>query len=403
MIRVTLSLPSGRQKELSFHATESVASLLMLAQDCFACRLQLAKPNGMLLTNLSESLEKVGLEAGGDISCCVLPVALAANQNSCLSIGHAVHACVVFQEMDMPPQNLKHVIAVQVSSKAVAAILIDETVVTWGRADAGGDSAAVQDRLRNVVCIQSTECAFAAVRRDGTVIAWGHEEGGGYLSDDVQEQLFNVQCIQAFAAIRADGRVVAWGDMDAGGDARAVETSLVDVRAIQSNFYAFAALAGGVPGDVLVWGDPDSGGRLNMERLIGVIAIQGNQEAFASVLEDGRVVTWGSPDAGGDSSLVQTQLYDVLCVQASSRAFAALRQDGCVVAWGDPCFGGAAVQVQNQLLCAVAIQSTSWAFAALLADGSVVSWGEGEDEIPWTATKKDLTSATCIAATGGDR
>ena len=103
------------------------------------------------------------------------------------------------------------------------------------------------------------------------------------------------------------------------------------------------------------------------------------------------------------SSLVQTQLYDVLCVQASSRAFAALRQDGCVVAWGDPCFGGAAVQVQNQLLCAVAIQSTSWAFAALLADGSVVSWGEGEDEIPWTAMKKDLTSVTCIAATGGDR
>ena len=189
-------------------------------------------------------------------------MALAAHETGCVSIGRTVDVCVAFGEEDVPPSGLRAV-AVQVSRRAVAAILFDGSVVTWGRANAGGDSNAVQDRLRNVVCIQSTDWAFAAV------IAWGHEEGGGYLSDDVQEQLFNVQCIQAtpraFAAIRADGCVVAWGHMDAGGDARAVETSLVDVRAIQSNFYAFAALAGGVPGDVIVWGDPDSGGSLNME------------------------------------------------------------------------------------------------------------------------------------------
>ena len=91
------------------------------------------------------------------------------------------------------------------------------------------------------------------------------------------------------------------------------------------------------------------------------------------------------------------------CCLPNQVSFAALRQDGCVVAWGDPCFGGAAVNVQDQLQYVVAIQSTSWAFAALLANGASVSWGEGEDEIPWTAVKQDLTSVTCIAATGGDR
>ena len=141
-------------------------------------------------------------------------LALAAHETGCASIGRTVDVRVAFGEEDAPPSGLRAV-AVQVSRRAVAAILFDGDVVTWGRANAGGDSNAVQDRLRNVVCIQSTDWAFAAVRHDGAVIAWGHEEWGGYLSDNVQEQLFNVQCIQAtsraFAAIRADGCAVAWG------------------------------------------------------------------------------------------------------------------------------------------------------------------------------------------------
>ena len=46
---------------------------------------------------------------------------------------------------------------------AFAAILGDGSVVTWGDAEKGGDSSAVQDRLKDVQQIQRTGEAFAAI------------------------------------------------------------------------------------------------------------------------------------------------------------------------------------------------------------------------------------------------
>ena len=108
MIEVSVSLPSGRQTELSIHGSDSVASLLMLAQDFFACRLQLATQDGVLLTDLSASLDMIGLEAGGHVSCCALPIVLAAIEDCCASIGGTVDVCVVYEDDDMPP-GLRHV------------------------------------------------------------------------------------------------------------------------------------------------------------------------------------------------------------------------------------------------------------------------------------------------------
>eukprot|EP00439_Symbiodinium_sp_Y106_P023086 s6434_g2.t2 len=53
---------------------------------------------------------------------------------------------------------------------AFAAILSDESVVTWGDARNGGDSRAVQDRLKNVQQIQASCGAFAAILGDGSVM-----------------------------------------------------------------------------------------------------------------------------------------------------------------------------------------------------------------------------------------
>ena len=66
-----------------------------------------------------------------------------------------------------------HVNAVQLQSTACsfAAILGDGSVVTWGVADSGGDSSAVQDQLKNVQQIQAAARAFAAILRDGSVVA----------------------------------------------------------------------------------------------------------------------------------------------------------------------------------------------------------------------------------------
>ena len=62
---------------------------------------------------------------------------------------------------------------IQASQAAFAAILSDGSVVTWGDAELGGDSSAVQDRLKNVQLIQASQAAFAAILSDGSVVTWG--------------------------------------------------------------------------------------------------------------------------------------------------------------------------------------------------------------------------------------
>ncbi|OLP82183.1 hypothetical protein AK812_SmicGene37179 [Symbiodinium microadriaticum] len=71
---------------------------------------------------------------------------------------------------------------------AFAAILGDGSVITWGDADDGGDSSAVQDQLRDVQQIQASNGAFAAILGDGSVVTWGDAEFGGH-SSAVQDQL----------------------------------------------------------------------------------------------------------------------------------------------------------------------------------------------------------------------
>ena len=61
------------------------------------------------------------------------------------------------------------------------------------------------------------------------MVTWGHVDWGGD-SSAVQDQLKNVRHIQAnrwaFAAIRGDGSVVTWGDVEFGGDSSAVQDQL---------------------------------------------------------------------------------------------------------------------------------------------------------------------------------
>ncbi|OLP80686.1 hypothetical protein AK812_SmicGene38864 [Symbiodinium microadriaticum] len=56
---------------------------------------------------------------------------------------------------------------------AFAALFGDGSVVTWGHADSGGDSSAIQDQLRDVQKIQASGQAFAAILGDGSVVTWG--------------------------------------------------------------------------------------------------------------------------------------------------------------------------------------------------------------------------------------
>ena len=56
---------------------------------------------------------------------------------------------------------------------AFAAIPGDGSVHSWGNAESGGDSSAVQDQLRDVQQIQASDCGFAAIPGDGSVVTWG--------------------------------------------------------------------------------------------------------------------------------------------------------------------------------------------------------------------------------------
>jgi len=49
----------------------------------------------------------------------------------------------------------------------------DETVVTWGNADYGGDSSSVESQLQQVQTIYATNGSFSALKQDGSVVTWG--------------------------------------------------------------------------------------------------------------------------------------------------------------------------------------------------------------------------------------
>eukprot|EP00439_Symbiodinium_sp_Y106_P052683 s526_g7.t1 len=296
-------------------------------------------------------------------------------------------------------------VQVRASCSAFAVILDDGSVVTWGDAENGGDSSAVQDQLKNVQQIQASGRAFAAILDDGSVVTWGAADSGGD-SSAVQDQLKAVQQIRAsrygaFAAILDDGFVVTWGDAEYGGDSSAVQGQLKYVQQIQACAGAFAAILG--DGCVVTWGHAGDGGdsRAVQNQLRHVQQLQATMSAFAAILDDGTVVTWGGAHSGGDSSAVQDRLKDVQRIQASSDAFAAILDDGSVVSWGSADLGGDSSAVQDQLRHVQQIHATMSAFAAILADGSVVTWGAAEFGGDSSAVQVQLKNVQQIQAGWG--
>ncbi|CAE6969790.1 Fkrp, partial [Symbiodinium sp. KB8] len=260
---------------------------------------------------------------------------------------------------------------VQASWGALAAIMGDGCVETWGDAAYGGDSSAVQDQLKTVQHIQATREAFAAILSSGSVVTWGDARNGGD-SSAVQDQLKSVQKIQAtscaFAAILDDGCVVTWGDDYGGGDSSAVRDQLTTVQQIQASNTAFAAIRG--DGSVVTWGGTGLHGQLK-----NVQQIQASFWAFAAILGDGSVVTWGLTHHGGDSSAVQGQLKNVQQIQSATHSFAALLGNGSVVTWGNDFPDDYSSAAEDQLQNVQQILGAGNAFAAILGDGSVVTWG----------------------------
>ena len=111
-------------------------------------------------------------------------------------------------------RELQNVQVIQATSGAFAAVLGDGSVVTWGDAGLGADSAAVRDQLKNVQQIASTPGSFAAVLGDGTVVVWGNVGGVGD-SSAVQAHLkpkhlafglqrYSISCLQEHSCTKCE-------------------------------------------------------------------------------------------------------------------------------------------------------------------------------------------------------
>lgn len=113
--------------------------------------------------------------------------------------------------------------------------MADGSVQTWGHAEPGGDSSAVQHQLAGGVDrLECTLSAFAALKEDGSVVTWGLGHYGGD-SSSVKEQLDGgvvalYKTEKAFAARKDDESVVVWGWCSDFAAARAVADKREDPK-----------------------------------------------------------------------------------------------------------------------------------------------------------------------------
>eukprot|EP00913_Durusdinium_trenchii_P031763 g29748.t1 len=216
--------------------------------------------------------------------------------------------------------------AIQSNNTAFAALKTDGTVVAWGQATSGG---TLSPELLGAE-LAATWGAFAALDACGRVAAWGAPNYGGRVADAAGEGAAKVALAAtnaAFAALDATGGVVAWGDAASGGEVpAAVQEQLQDVQHIQANSAAFVAIR------------KESRHPSRQDA------------AFAALLQNETVVCWGSMTHGGNCRAVQEQLVGVLAIQATSSAFVAILRDGPPIAWGNERSGGDNAALWSELL-----------------------------------------------------
>ncbi|CAK9062621.1 unnamed protein product [Durusdinium trenchii] len=321
------------------------------------------------------TLDENGLKDGEDLLAVLGSAQLVASRHcddfALIKADGTVHAWGRWR-IDGPFQrklvDVQHITA---NKAAVAAIVSNGEVVTWGSDGSGGNSYTVAAQLFQIQEVVATIHAFAARRADGKVISWGWPNYGGD-SEEVQEQLVNVQSVTAskysFAALKSDGTVVTWGEGACGGDSSAVQEELQDIKVIVATARAFSALRG--DGRVITWGRVVSGGESRAVQLEDIHQICASRNAFSAVKHDGTLVTWGKL-----AGVVPPALPHHCCeLVASDGAFAACLAEGSVVAWGDPRYGGApTATTAAELRDVTQLCASNYAFTALRADGTATS------------------------------
>ena len=179
------------------------------------------------------ALKQDGLEARGVRTAALMPSqsqwlrarAIHSFFKSSDNVDCSIHQ-LVFKFCDCPPQIFSGKY-----SRAFSLLTDWGSVVTWGRADSGGDSRGVAEQLSSgVQTVVGNGTAFAAVKVDGSVVTWGDADSGGDSLSVAEQVSSGVQTVVgnkvAFAAVKADGSVVTWGHARTGGDLRGVAEQL---------------------------------------------------------------------------------------------------------------------------------------------------------------------------------
>ncbi|AKC70860.1 hypothetical protein MB84_17330 [Pandoraea oxalativorans] len=158
-------------------------------------------------------------------------------------------------------ESASNIVEIAASTLGAFAVLTSERkILAWGRGDYGGQVPDHIKQYNDIVEIVGIDYAFCARREGGQIVCWGLPGYGGSLPPEYASEKF-VQVTGtavAFAALRPNGTVVTWGAAERGGDSSAVQSQLVDIRAVYANSQAFAAIPAG--GGVVTWGLAAGGG-----------------------------------------------------------------------------------------------------------------------------------------------
>ena len=149
MLQLTVALTSGRSESLTIPESSKVGDLKLMAQKSFGQPfLRLATAEGRVLTDPLELLQNA-LEDGDQLTAIVGQGQLLATATGfalwCPGGDRVVH----WGEPDSGVSYLS-VQELHATNFAFAAILGDNSVVTWGARGYGGNSSGMQDQLKNL-------------------------------------------------------------------------------------------------------------------------------------------------------------------------------------------------------------------------------------------------------------
>ena len=251
---------------------------------------------------------------------------------------------------DVIAEDLSDVIAVSAGNKQTITLHSDRTIKVHGYYygwveccsyvdDMSSYNIPGEDNgtegLSNVMSIAAGDEHNLALLLDGTVVAWGRNDPSNNHYNgqtDVPLDLIDVIAIDAgyrfSIALKSDGTVVGWGNSE--HNAENIPTGLSDVVAISSAQYENLALHS--DGTITQWGHP---------REMDIPSeIQGNAVAIAAghrfglaLKSDGTVSAWGINDQGQID--IPEGLTDVIAIDAGHYHSMALKSDGTIVSWGN--------------------------------------------------------------------